>query len=193
MRAFIRPIATASGLSALSLALLWGIGGPASAQPRPATPQADTAAAEAPPLDQMALSEKQIQGLLAAQKDIGAATAKMSEQSDKPDPKVQAELDSIAKKNGFADYAEFDQVVANIGLVLAGFDPQTKTYVGSDAVIKKQIATLNADKEIPPLDKKKALAELQEAQKTVTPVKYPENIKLVTKYYDKLSEAMQED
>ena len=45
----------------------------------------------------------------------------------------------------------------------------------------------------PPLDKKKALTELQESLKTVTPVKYPDNIKLVTKYYDKLSEAMQED
>lgn len=192
MRASIRPVAAAS-ISVLFLALGVNIGGPAAAQPRPASPPAEANDAQAPALDQMALTEKQIQGLLAAQKDIGAVTAKMPEQSDKPDPKIQAELEGVAKKNGFVDYAEFDKVVANVGLVLSGFDPQTKTYVGPESVIKKQIASLNADKEVPPLDKKKALAELEDARKMVTPIKYPANITLVTKYYDKLSEAMQED
>ena len=192
MRTFLRPVATASSLAALSLALLWG--GSAVAQPKPAAPVTQSAPAEAPGLDQEPLTEKQIEGLLAAQKDISAATAKLPEQqSDTPDPKIEAELDGIAKKHGFADYAAYDKVVANVGLVMVGFDPQTKTYVGPETVIKKQIETLKADKEVPPLDKKKALTELQESLKTVTPVKYPDNIKLVTKYYDKLSEAMQED
>ena len=193
MRAFIRPVATATTVSALSLTLLCGVHGIAAAQPKPAAPVTQ-AAPEAPGLEQVPLTEKQIEGLLAAQKEMSAATAKLPEQqSDKPDPKIEAELDGVAKKHGFSSFAEYDKVVANIGLVMVGFDPQTKTYVGPDVVIKKQIETLKADKEVPPLDKKKALAELQESLKTTTPVQYPDNIKLVGKYYDKLSEAMQED
>jgi hypothetical protein len=192
MRTFTRPFVTVSSIAALSLAL-WSVGGAAVAQPKPAAPVAQEAP-EPAGLEQMPLTEAQIQGVLAAQKEMSAATAKLPDQpSDKADPKVEAEIDGIAKKHGFADFASYDKVVANIGLVMTGFDPQTKTYVGPDAVIKKQIETLKADKEVPPLDKKKALAELQESLKTVIPVKYPDNIKLVAKYYDKLSEAMQED
>jgi hypothetical protein len=194
MRAFIRPLVAASRVSALPLALLLGAGAIAVAQPKPAAPVTQAEPAEASAPEQMPLTEKQVENLLAAQKEMAAATAKLPEQqSDKPDPKSQAELDGIAKKHGFADYAEYDKVAANIGLVMVGFDPQTKAYVGPEAAIKKQIASLEADKEVPPLDKKKALEALQESVKTVTPVKYPDNIKLVGKYYDKLSEAMQED
>jgi hypothetical protein len=193
MRAFIRPLVAASRVSALPLALLWGAGATAVAQPKPAAPVTQAEPAEAAP-EQMPLTEKQVENLLAAQKEMAAATAKQPEQqSDKPDAKSQAELDGIAKKHGFADYAEYDKVAANIGLVMVGFDPQTKTYVGAEAAIKKQIASLEADKEVPPLDKKKALEALQESAKTATPVKYPDNIKIVGKYYDKLSAAMQED
>ena len=58
----------------------------------------------------------------------------------KPDPKVTAQLEAVAKKNGFACYDEYNNVVDNISLVLGGFDPATKKYVGSEAVIKAQIA-----------------------------------------------------
>ena len=51
-----------------------------------------------------------------------------------------AQLDGVAKKNGFASYDEYNNVVDNISLVLGGFDPATKKYVGAEAVIKAQIA-----------------------------------------------------
>jgi hypothetical protein len=42
-----------------------------------------------------------------------------------PDPKTQAELEAIAKKHGFKGFAEYDDVAANILLVMGGIDPQT--------------------------------------------------------------------
>ena len=100
----------------------------------------------------------------------------------------------MAKKNGFASYDEYNDVVANISMVLGGFDPVTKKYVGSDAVIKAQIAQVQADKKMSPKDKKEALADLNEALKApAPPIENKGNIDLVAKYYDKLADALGDD
>ena len=98
-------------------------------------------------MKQIALTEKQIEGVLAAGKDMDAITEKLPENA-KPDPKVTAQLDAVAKKNGFASYDEYNDVIDNISLVIAGFDPATKKYVGNEAVIKAQIAQVQADKKM---------------------------------------------
>ena len=142
-------------------------------------------------LKQIALTEAQVQAYLAAQAEIEPILAKLPESaSEKPDPKVLAQLEAIAKKNKFASYDEFEQVGANIGLVSDGVDPQTKKYVGADVVLKKQIAEIQADKKMPAADKKQALEEMNDALKSVEPVKFPGNIDLVVKYYDKIIAAM---
>jgi hypothetical protein len=78
--------------------------------------------------------------------------------------------------------------------VLGGFDPATKKYVGSDVVIKAQIAQVQADKKMSPKDKKEALADLNQALKSpAPPIENKGNIDLVGKYYDKLAEALGND
>jgi hypothetical protein len=142
------------------------------------------------PTKQIPLKAEQIDAFLAAQADMTAATANLPEQTgDKPDPKVLAQLDTIAKKYKFAGYQDYDDVAANIGLVIAGIDPETKKFVGADVVIKKQIAEVQADKKLSAKDKKEQLDDLKEQLKSVEAVKIPANIELVTKYYDKLSAA----
>jgi hypothetical protein len=162
------------------------------AQPKPSAPAA-APADDSEPLEQTELTEPQIQGLLSAQKDMGPIAAKIPANGEEPSPKIQAELDAAAKKNGFANFAEYDKVSSNVNLVLAGFDAETKTYVGPEAVVKKQIAEVNADKQMSAKDKKDALEGLNGSLKDAAPVKFPGNIKLVGKYYDKLSEALQQD
>jgi hypothetical protein len=74
--------------------------------------------------------------------------------------------------------------------VLGGFDPATKKYVGSDAVLKAQLAQVQADKKMSAKDKKEALADINEAMKYPAPaIENKGNIDLVTKYYDKLAVA----
>lgn len=140
---------------------------------------------------QIALTDKQISEFLAAQKDMDPVLAKLP-QDAQPDAKAMAQLDAVAKKHGFADYAEYDLVGGNIGLVIAGIDPQSKKYVGPEAVLKAQIAEVQADKKMSQKDKKDALDQLNAELKSTVPVQNQGNITLVIKYYDKLAETMQQ-
>jgi hypothetical protein len=188
MREFIRPAVAALSIACLAVSI-------AAVTPTGALAQAKQQMAPAPQgappaLKQIALTDKQVQGVLAAQKDMDAITDKLPENA-KPDPKVTAQLEGVAKKNGFASYDEYNDVVDNISLVLGGFDPASKKYVGSGAVLKAQIAEIQADKKMSPKDKKDALADLNQAMKAPAPtIENKGNIDLVGKYYDKLSAAL---
>jgi hypothetical protein len=188
MRQFVRPAIAALSIACLAVSLAAVTTDSALAQ---AKQQMAPAPQGAPPaVKQMALTEKQVQGVLAAQKDMDAITDKLPD-NVKPDAKVTAQLDAVAKKNGFASYDQYNDVLDNISLVLGGFDPASKKYVGAEAVIKAQIAEVQADKKMSPKDKKEALADLNDSLKTPAPtVENKGNIDLVGKYYDKLSEAL---
>ena len=192
MRDFVHAVAAVLTVACLAGAITSASSDAVWAQAKQQTPSSQTApqAGQPPVLKQMALTDKQIEGVLAAQKDMDAIVEKLPDNA-KPDPKVTEQLDAVAKKNGFAGYDEYNEVIDNISLVLGGFDPATKKYVGPEAVIKAQIAQLAADKKMPAKEKKEALAELNEALKTPPPpIENKANIDLVTKYYDKLAEAL---
>ena len=197
----VRPLASVLSIACLALAISAISSSDVLAQaktapaPRQAAPAqaAQPTAAEAPALKQIALTEKQIESVLTAQKDVDAITDKIPENA-KPDPKIDAQLDAVARKAGFAGYEEYNIVVDNISLVLGGFDPATKKYVGTETVIKAQIVEVEADKKMPAKDKKEALADLNEAMKTPPPtIENKGNIDLVGKYYDKLADALGDD
>jgi len=156
--------------------------GPAFAQAQPAPEQA--------PLKQSALTEAQVQAYIAAAKDMAPILEKLEQsQSEKPDPKLVAQLEAAAKKNKFASYADFANVGGNIELVMDGVDPDSKKYVGADTMIKRQIAEVEADKTMSDKDRKSALAALNDDLKAIVPINFPGNIDLVLKYYDQLVAA----
>jgi hypothetical protein len=198
MREFVRPVAAALGVACLAAAIAAASAGDALAQakeapPQQAAPAPQAAPAQLPVVKQIALTDKQIEGVLAAQKDMDAITAKLIDNA-KPDPAMAAQFEGIARKNGFAGYDEYSNVLDNISIVLAGFDPATKRYVGTDAVIKAQIAQVEADKKMSPNEKKEALADLNEALRApAPPIENKGNIDLVAKYYDKLADALGDD
>jgi hypothetical protein len=83
----------------------------------------DPGAAIAQEVKQIKLSDKHIQGLMAASKEM----AKLYDGANgDPDPKVEAQAEAIAKKNGFANLQEYDDVSMNITMIMSGIDPQTK-------------------------------------------------------------------
>jgi hypothetical protein len=198
MRKIPRPLAAAFGFAGLVVVISASAAFAQTKQapkmaPAPAAKQQPAPPPAPAPMKQMALTEKQIQGVLAAQPEMEKITEKVQPNA-KPDPKVDAQLDAVAKKNGFAGYTEYDDVTDNINMVLAGFDPQTKQYVGAEAVLKTQIATLQADRKMPAKQKKQALDEMNAALKTPAPaIENKGNIELVGKYYDKLSDALGKD
>ncbi|WP_420135447.1 hypothetical protein [Rhodopseudomonas sp.] len=188
-------LASASPTALLAQAAQGTQGQSAPAQAAPVKPAPEAAAPSEPALKDITLTDKQIQGVLAAHKDLDAIAAKMPDDPQaKPDPKLVQQLDSTAKKYGFANYGEYSDVVEAISMVMAGVDAKTKTYVGPEAELKAQIALVEADTKMSADDKKQALADLNEALKSPGPtVKNKANIDLVLKNYDKLAEALDED
>jgi hypothetical protein len=193
MRDFIRPAIAVAAVATLASfgAISFTTGASAQATANQAAPTPPPAPQ---PLKQIALTDKQIESLIAAQKEMDAVTDKLPDGAqDKPDPKLQAQLEAIAKKNGFADFNEYGNVYDNVSMVMSGIDPKTKAFTQPPEVLKKQIAAVTADPKIPPKDKKAILDEMNAAIKVTTDVQFPANVTLVTKYYDKLGPLLQDD
>jgi hypothetical protein len=187
----IRSQHVAAILSAASLVLI-AAGSSGHAQQSQMAPQtAQPAAPQPPELKQVALTDKQVQGLLDSQGEMDAITSKLPDDPSKPpDAKTMAALEAVAKKYGFANYAEYGNVAANIDMLLDGFDPKTKKFIGIEASLKNQIAMIQADSKMPAKDKKEALDELNDSLKNAPKIQFPGNVDIVTKYYDKLNDAL---
>jgi hypothetical protein len=148
------------------------------------------AVANAQELKQVKLTEKHMQGFIAVSDDLGQLYDGAN--PDKPDPKLEPEAEALVKKNGFASLAEYDNVSMNISMIMLGIDQKTKKFTEPPEQIKQQIAAVKADKSVPEAQKKEDLAQLEAALKDTTPIQFKENIALVLKYFDKLTELMQE-
>jgi hypothetical protein len=150
----------------------------------------DPGTATAQAVKQIKLTDKHIQGFMAAYEDI--AKVYDGAESDKPeDPKVEALAAAVAKKHGFASLAQYDDVSINITMIMSGIDPQTKKFTEPPEQIKNEIAALKADKSVPEAEKKEGLTQLETALKNARPIQFKENIALVLKYFDQLAPLMQ--
>jgi len=146
-------------------------------------------AATAPtPVRQIKLTEKQVQNFIAARKSMVKVAIGRQGSTD---TKFHAESEAIAKKSNFRDLAEYDNVAANILLVVAGIDPLTKRYTDPQTVVKKGIAKVTADKNIPDNDRNELLNEFEKLLNAAQPIQYPSNIDLVRKYYDMIDMVLQ--
>ena len=138
-------------------------------------------------LEQIALTEEQVQNYIAAQVEMEAAMGEAAPSPGEPqDANAVAKLEAVAKKYKFANYEEFNQVAGNLALVIDGVDPKTKTYVGAEALLKRAIDDVKADPKMSDADKTSTVSELNDEMKTLTPVKFPANIDLAIKHYDSL-------
>jgi hypothetical protein len=150
----------------------------------------DTGAAAAQEVKQIKLTEKHIHGFMAAYDDI--AKLYYGADPDKRDPKVDAQAAAVAKKNGFASLAQYEDVSMNITMIMFGIDPQTKKFTEPPEQINDAIAALSSDKSLQEAEKKEGVAQLEAALTMVKPIQFKENIALVLKYFDKLIPFMQE-
>ena len=147
----------------------------------------DTAIAQGA-IKQIKLTDKQVEGFIAAQKDMGAVSNDAGK--GKEDPQAEAKLAAIIKKHGFASLDEYDDVEVNIMMVLDGLDPQSKSFTQPPAMVKKRIDELKTDKSMSAKDKQKAQEALNQALKTAQPIQFPTNIELIKKYYDKIDAVL---
>jgi hypothetical protein len=169
MQQVLRPFVTA--LAVVALAYIAGV---VSAQS---------------PVKQIKLSEKQVESFIAAYKDMADAFDKMA--TEKSESAAQSQLDAIARKHGFKDHGEYDEVVTNIHMVMFGIDPKTKEFTDPPTLAKKELDDAAADKTLPEKERKQLVDELTEQLKAVQPIMHPGNVEIVKKYYDKLEPLLQ--
>jgi hypothetical protein len=144
-------------------------------------------------IKQIELTAKQVEGFIAAQKDLAELAKKMEgAKTEQPDPKAQAEVETIAKKHGFKDFADYDDVGSNIDMILAGIDADTKKFVPPQESLKKEIESVNADKTLSATDRTKLLEELNDSLKTAPAIQFPGNVTLIERYFDKLAAVLQQ-
>ena len=129
-------------------------------------------------LKQIKLSDQQVQGFISAQKDFAPLADKLREGGDKPDPSLAGQLDEIAKKHGFKDFSEFEDVGANVTVVLDGLD-KDGNYADPVEKMKKERDEIKADGSIPDSDKKLALDDLEQEIAAAQPLQFKENIEVV--------------
>src|SRR6516225_6050537 len=89
---------------------------------------------------QIQLTEKNVEGFIAAQSDMSALAEKMRGGGavflKQASGKYKVERDAITKKYGFRDFAEYEAIANNISIVMTAMDPQTKEYADPQTAIK---------------------------------------------------------
>ena len=193
-------MAKMTGRCGVVLVGLWAGLATAGAQQTPASPAAaaqgnaaPNAAAQAPRDDvkQIKLSDEQVKRFIAAQTDLAAIASKIQAAGDTPDPALQAELEGIATKHGFGNFAELDDVAANISIVMAGLDSSTGNFIDPVEALKKERDDVQKDSSIPDADKKQLMDELTEAIGTTPKLEYKENIEIVKAHKAEIEKALQ--
>jgi hypothetical protein len=147
------------------------------------------AGAAAQALEQIELTEKQLQSFVASQKDIEAIEEIMTTNDlRKPGDKLLAELDRVAKKHGFAGAAELDAVATNVEMIVAGIDPKTRKFsaLAVATAMQEEMEAVEKETSLDAKQKQEILDDLRDLRDAINSIKHPANIELVTKYFDKL-------
>jgi hypothetical protein len=151
-----------------------------------------------PEIKQIKLTDEHVLGFIAAQKELKELSDKLREAEDgrnqgtedKPDPKLQTQLEQIAKRHGFLSFDELDDVATSITIVMVGIDPHSGNYTDPVETIKKEMDQVNSDNSLPSDQKKKLLDEMAAALKVTPPLRYAENIDVVKKYRAEIEKAL---
>ncbi len=162
----------------------------AASSPGYATAKSPSRAME--PIRQIALGDDMLARFIAARPALDDVLAKVAADST-ADPRLMRTLNETARKNGFADYEDYEAAATNIVWILSGIDPLSKKYIGVQAVTKLEVADLLADKSLSLKDHKLLLEALHMQMLSAAPVKYAANVTLVTKFYDKLVQPAARD
>ena len=202
MREYVRPVATALGIACLaaSMAIVSATGALAQAKQAPPKQMAPAPAKQAAPaqeqeapLKQIALTEKQIQGVLSAAKEMDPITEKLPDDG-KPDPKIIAQLEGVAKKNGFASYDEYNsrrREHQHGARRLRSRRPRNMSAPQPSS--RRRSPRSRRTRKCRPRTRRKCSPTSTTPEVPGAAIEHKGNIDLVAKYYDKLAEALGEE
>ena len=142
---------------------------------------------------QIELTDSIVASFIAAQKDYEPLAKKLIDAGEKLDDGLSKELDDVAKKHGFADFANFEDVGANITLVLEGYDRESGTFSDPKALMQKELEDIKADDSIPANEKKEILKDLEQEIAAVPPLQYPSNVDVVKKHLKEIEALLPDE
>lgn len=149
--------------------------------------------ARAQEFKQIELTDPLVTSFIAAQKDFAPLASKLVEGGESPDAALTKELEDIAKKHGFASFSEFEDVGANITVVLDGLDRSTGAFTDPVEKMKKELEDIKADDSIPPEDKKLAVDDLTQEIAGSKPLEHKGNIDIVKKHVAEIEALIPEE
>ena len=139
---------------------------------------------------QVELTAEMVEKFIAAQKLIREKATEI-ETADGDDQQLTALLGEIAKKAGFASFEEFDNVAANVTLIMAGISLETGVYTDPKDSIRVEMEDIKADASLTDVQRKALIEELDEAIKLTPDVKFPKNVEVVKKYAKEIETALE--
>lgn len=142
---------------------------------------------------QIQLTDKHIASFLEAQKDFAPLAGKLLEGGDKPDEALLVQLEEIAKKHGFQSFAEYEDVGANITIVLDGLDRKTGSYNDPVEKMKKELEEIKGDDTIPAEDKKLAIDDLTQEIASAQPLQFKDNIDVVKRHSEEIAKLIPDE
>lgn len=142
---------------------------------------------------QIELTDSQVTSFIAAQKDYEPLAKKLQDAGENVDDGLTKELDAVAQKHGFADFGDFEDVGANITLVLDGYDRESGEFTDPKTLMQKELEEIKADDSIPANEKKEIIKDLEQEIAAVPPLQYPSNVDVVKKHIKDIEALLPDD
>ncbi|MEO0671187.1 MAG: hypothetical protein AAFZ05_04090 [Pseudomonadota bacterium] len=170
----------------LAICLALTLAGPASLTALLfATPAAAETPQASPTIKQVRLTEQHVQGFIAMQKvltELARSLESAGASGAQGDEQVVQKLEALARENGYASFAEFDNIAANITLVISGIDPDTGKYADPRDLMRADIEDIRKDETLTDKERDELIKDLEAAIEGTPAVAYPENIEVVRKF-----------
>ncbi len=150
-----------------------------------------TASAQQDEFKQVQLTDANVQNYIKAHSELQGLLEQIEKAGDKPEPKLIAQLETLAKKHGFSSFDDLDAVSSTIAFIVTGFDLESGEFIEPRKAMQEEIAMLKKDKALKEDERNEIIKELEEAVKTTPDVAHKENIALVKKYLRDLEKIME--
>ncbi len=147
--------------------------------------------AEVENFEQVQLTDAQVKGYIAAAPKLTELFDRMDRAENNPDPKLDAELETTAKKHGFKSYDELETVGSNISFVLSGINEEDGTFREPLEILQEELAAVEADASIAAEEKQQLVASIKESITLTPKLKFPDNVKVVKGNLKELTELFQ--
>jgi len=129
--------------------------------------------------EQVQMTDARVKGYIAASPRLSELFDRMDSAETSPDPKLDAELEAIARKHGFKSYDELENVGLNIGFVLSGINEEDGSFREPLEVLEEELTAVRQDPSLEPEERQQLIASIKETIQLTPKLKYLGNVDIV--------------